>query len=49
MVEASKETGEKDHRIRACCKGSGNPRALYDWEYANKERTAEYSKKYSKK
>lgn len=49
MAEASRETGEKDHRIRASCKGGCNPRALYDWEYTNKERTEEYSKKYSKK
>ena len=49
IAEASRETGEKEHQIREIAKGKSNSKASFLWKYKDKEKTEEYSKKYSRK
>ena len=49
ISQASKETGEPEHRIREISKGKKNSKAQFKWKFKNTEETGEYSKKYSDK
>jgi hypothetical protein len=49
ISQASKETGEPEHRIREISKGKKNSKAQFKWKFKNTEETGEYSKKYSVK
>ena len=49
IAEASRETGEPEHRIRSIAQGKKNSKAQFFWMFKNEEETEEYSKKYSSK
>ena len=49
VVEASRETGEKEHQIREISKGKNNSKANFLWKYKDESKSEEFSKKYSKK
>ena len=46
IAEASRETGEPEHRIRAISQGKTNSKAEYIWKFKNEEETKKYSEKY---
>ena len=48
IAEASRQTGEPEHRIREVSKGKINNNAQFHWKFKNEDESAEYSKKYSK-
>ena len=48
ISEASRESGEPEHRIRAIAKGKKNSKAEYKWKFKDEKETKEYSEKYSK-
>jgi len=45
IAQASRETGELEHRIRETAKGKGNSKAEFLWKFKNEEETNEYSQK----
>ena len=47
ISDASRETGEPEHRIREISKGKKNSKAEYLWKLKNEDQTKEYSEKYS--
>jgi len=47
LAKASKVTGEPEHRIRDICNDKTNSRAIFHWQWKNKEESDEYSKKFS--
>lgn len=47
IAEASRKSGEPEHRIREIAQGKKNSQAQYYWEFKNPEETLEYSRKYS--
>lgn len=47
IAQASRETGELEHRIRETAKGKGNSKAEFLWKFKNEDETNEYSQKYS--
>lgn len=49
IAEASRQTGEPEHRIREISQGKINNNAQFHWKFKNEDESAEYSKKYSKK
>jgi hypothetical protein len=49
IAEASRKSGEPEHRIRTISQGNKNSEAMYIWKFKNEEETEEYSKKYNKK
>ena len=46
IAEASRETGEPEHRIRSISQGKSNSKAEYIWKFKNEEETKKYSEKY---
>ena len=48
IAEASRLTGEPEHRIREISQGKINNKAEFKWKFKNEDESAEYSKKYSK-
>ena len=48
ISEASRESGEPEHRIRAIAKGKKKSKAEYKWKFKDEKETKEYSEKYSK-
>ena len=46
IAEASRETGEPEHRIRTISQGKTNSKAEYLWKFKNEEETKKYSDKY---
>lgn len=49
IAEASRQTGEPEHRIRTIAQGKKNSEAKFLWKFKNEEETKNYSEKYSKK
>ena len=49
IAEASRKTGEPEHRIREISQGKINNNAKFHWKFKNEDETVEYSKKYGKK
>lgn len=49
IASASRETGETESNIRACCQGKRYTTCKYYWKFKNPEESQEYSKKYNKK
>ena len=47
IAQASRDTGEPEHRIREIAKGKKNSKAQFKWKFKNNEETEEYTKKYS--
>ena len=48
IAEASRQSGEPEHRIREIAKGKTNSKAEYSWKFKNEGETEEYSIKFSK-
>jgi hypothetical protein len=48
IAEASRQSGEPEHRIREISKGKTNSKAEYLWKFKNEIETEEYSSKFSK-
>ena len=49
ISQASRESGEPEHRIRSISQGKSNAKAEFIWKFKNDEQTKEYSEKYSVK
>ena len=49
IAEASRKSGEPEHRIRTISQGKTNSEAIYIWKFKNEAESEEYSKKYDKK
>ena len=47
IAQASRETGEPEHRIREISNGKKNSVAKFSWKFKNEEESEEYRKKYS--
>jgi hypothetical protein len=47
VAEASRETGEPEHRIRETCNGKSNSKTIFNWSWENEEESEEFSKKFS--
>ena len=49
IAEASRQTGEPEHRIREISKGKTNSKAEFNWKFKNEDESKEYKDKYSSK
>lgn len=49
IAEASRETGEPEHRIRTIAQGKTNSQAKFLWKFKNEDDTTKYSQKYCSK
>jgi hypothetical protein len=47
IAEASRQTGEPEHRIREIAKGNKNSKAKYIWKFIDENKAKEYSAKFS--
>lgn len=47
IAEAARQTKEKEHMIRTTCRGKGKS-SIYKWEFKDKAKADEFSKKFSK-
>jgi len=47
ISEASRKTGEPEHRIRQLARGKSNSKSPFIWTFKNTDESKEYSKKYS--
>lgn len=49
IASASRETGESEFNVRACCQGKRYSTCKYYWRFKNSDESEEFSKKYNKK